>query len=57
MITRREIAKKQKLEKYRQMYRDMTEGLTYREIALKYGYKNAHTVRVVFYKYVNKRLF
>lgn len=50
-ITRREVNKQKQDESYRKMYQDVIAGMSWSDLAHKYGYKNAKSARSCYYKY------
>lgn len=54
MKTRREIQKEKMLAKYKAIYKDAQSGMSFSDIAKKYGYKNAGSARTQYFQTVLK---
>ena len=51
-ISKRELKKKAQKEQFKKMYDDVCSGSSWQDLAVKYGYKNANTARVIYYRHV-----
>lgn len=51
-IPKRELMHKNRQQTYKNMYDDVCGGLSWGDLAKKYNYKNANTVRVIYYRHV-----
>lgn len=54
--TRREINAVKKLEKYKKIYNDVQDGVSFETVAKRYGYKNANSVRTTYYQIILPRV-
>lgn len=49
---KREINKDLLAKKYADIYHDVQKGMSFEKVGIKYGYKNTHTARTIYYLYI-----
>jgi len=51
-VTKREINNKNRHDKYMQIYNDVKSGMSWTDLAHKYGYKNAASMSSTYYLHI-----
>lgn len=51
-ISKRAVNKQKRKDKFLAIYKDVSDGMSWEDLAKKYKYKNAHSMRATYYVYI-----